>query len=120
MELMPGETLEDRVKNEGPLPVGEAVDKILDVIDGLIAAHNLGLIHRDVKPSNCFIDSDDRVKVGDFGLSKSVVTTDIELTRTGTFVGTPAYAAPEQIRGCLLYTSPSPRDATLSRMPSSA
>lgn len=99
MELMPGETLADRVKNEGPLPVGEAVDKILDVIDGLDAAHEMGLIHRDVKPSNCFVDSDDRVKIGDFGLSKSVIGTDIELTRTGTFMGTPAYAAPEQIRG---------------------
>lgn len=99
MELMPGETLADRVKNDGPLPVGEAVDKILDVIDGLDAAHSMGLIHRDVKPSNCFIDVDDRVKIGDFGLSKSVISTEVELTRTGTFMGTPAYAAPEQIRG---------------------
>ncbi len=99
MELMPGETLADRVKHDGPLPVGEAVDKILDVIDGLDAAHAMGLIHRDVKPSNCFIDTDDRVKIGDFGLSKSVISTDVELTRTGTFMGTPAYAAPEQIRG---------------------
>jgi len=102
MELMPGETLEDRVRNDGPLPVGEAVDKILDVIDGLDAAHQLGLIHRDVKPSNCFVDTDDRIKVGDFGLSKSVIATDVQLTRTGTFMGTPAYAAPEQIRGAKL------------------
>jgi hypothetical protein len=99
MELMPGETLDDRIKKDGPLPVGEAVDKILDVIDGLDAAHAMGLIHRDVKPSNCFIDVDERVKVGDFGLSKSVISNDVELTRTGTFMGTPAYAAPEQIRG---------------------
>ena len=102
MELMPGETLSDRVKQNGPLAVGEAVDKILDVIDGLIAAHDLGLIHRDVKPSNCFIDVDDRVKIGDFGLSKSVVNDDVNLTRTGTFMGTPAYASPEQIRGATL------------------
>lgn len=102
MELMPGETLSDRVKQNGPLPVGEAVDKILDVIDGLIAAHDLGLIHRDVKPSNCFIDVDDRVKIGDFGLSKSVTSDDVNLTRTGTFMGTPAYASPEQIRGATL------------------
>ena len=99
MELMPGETLDCRIKADGPLDVGEAVDKILDVIDGLDAAHQMGLIHRDVKPSNCFIGSDERVKVGDFGLSKSVISTDVELTRTGTFMGTPAYAAPEQIRG---------------------
>ena len=49
--------------------------KILDVVDGLREAHRLGLIHRDVKPSNCFLDGDGRVKIGDFGLSKSWSTT---------------------------------------------
>ncbi len=98
MELMPGRTLEDELTEQGHLPVGRAVDHILDVIDGLIAAHQLDVIHRDVKPSNCFLDTDGRVKVGDFGLSKSLVT-DVSLTRTGSFMGTPLYAAPEQIRG---------------------
>lgn len=98
MELMPGETLKDLLDREGPLPVERAVDSILDVIEGLEAAHLQGVIHRDVKPSNCFIDSDGRVKVGDFGLSKSLVS-DAELTRTGAFLGTPQFAAPEQVRG---------------------
>jgi hypothetical protein len=98
MELMPGQTLTDVISEEGPLPVSQAVDYVLDLIDGLEAAHTLGIIHRDVKPSNCFLDSDGRIKVGDFGLSKSLVT-DAGLTRTGTFIGTPLFAPPEQVRG---------------------
>ncbi|HWE36541.1 MAG TPA: protein kinase [Isosphaeraceae bacterium] len=97
MELMPGTTLTGLVKERGPLPIEEAVAKILDVIDGLRAAHRLGIVHRDVKPSNCFLDADGRVKVGDFGLSKSLAG-DANLTRTGAFLGTPLYASPEQIR----------------------
>ncbi|HEV3341314.1 MAG TPA: protein kinase, partial [Pirellulales bacterium] len=98
MELMPGRTLKDVLDEEGPLPVARAVDYILDAIDGLEAAHALGVIHRDVKPSNCFLDGDGRVKVGDFGLSKSLVS-EAELTRTGAFLGTPQFAAPEQVKG---------------------
>ncbi len=98
MELMPGKTLQDVLDSEKGIPYMRAVDHILDVIDGLAAAHRLNVIHRDVKPSNCFVHSDGRIKVGDFGLSKSLVT-DVQLTRTGTFMGTPSFAAPEQIRG---------------------
>ncbi|HET6882593.1 MAG TPA: protein kinase [Pirellulales bacterium] len=98
MELMPGRTLKDVLDEEGPLPVERAVDYMLDVIDGLEAAHALGVIHRDVKPSNCFLDGDGRVKIGDFGLSKSLVSA-AGLTQTGTFVGTPQFAAPEQVKG---------------------
>lgn len=98
MELMPGETLQGLVEQRGgPLPAPEAIAKILDVIEGLREAHALGVIHRDVKPSNCFLDADGRVKVGDFGLSKSL-DRDAGLTRTGSFVGTPLYASPEQIK----------------------
>jgi hypothetical protein len=97
MELMPGRTLLDLVREHGSLPVNRAVDHLLDVLDGLEAAHALGIIHRDVKPSNCFLDGDGRVKVGDFGLSKSLLG-DAALTRTGTFMGTPMFAAPEQVR----------------------
>jgi uncharacterized RDD family membrane protein YckC len=98
MELMPGRTLADVVREKGPLPVARAVDYVLDACEGLQAAHALGLVHRDVKPSNCFLDGDGRVKVGDFGLSKSLVA-ERDLTRSGTFLGTPEFAAPEQIRG---------------------
>src|SRR5437667_9361667 len=97
MELMPGRTLNDLVREQGPLSVEQALVKILDVIEGLQEAHRLGLVHRDVKPSNCFLEADSRVKVGDFGLSKSLAGVS-NLTKTGTFLGTPLFFAPEQIR----------------------
>ena len=99
MELMPGRTLKDLVDANGPLPVNDAIASILDALDGLAEAHRLGIIHRDVKPSNCFLTTDDRVKVGDFGLSKSLDTADQHITQTGTFLGTVLFASPEQIRG---------------------
>jgi len=107
MELMPGRTLKDLVDSRGPLPYPEAIRRILDVIDGLAEAHRLGVIHRDVKPSNCFLTDDNRIKVGDFGPSKSLLSTmDFsqdaaakQLTESGAFLGTVMYASPEQIRG---------------------
>jgi hypothetical protein len=98
MELMPGDTLKDLADRRGPLPPAEAIRLILDVIDGLREAHRLGVIHRDVKPSNCFLLPDGRVKVGDFGLSKSLAST-AQLTGSGAFLGTVLYASPEQIKG---------------------
>jgi len=97
MELMTGDTLQDLVERDGPMAVGDAVARIIDVVEGLREAHRLGLIHRDVKPSNCFLDGEGRVKVGDFGLSKVQVGS-ANLTRTGAFLGTPLYASPEQIK----------------------
>jgi len=100
MELVPGGTLEERVRRGGPLPVGEAVDAILQVIDGLEAAEAGGVLHRDVKAANCFMDREGTVKVGDFGLSISTsLRGDSNLTDGGTFLGTPAFSSPEQLRG---------------------
>lgn len=101
MELMPGKTLKELVDERGGLPIGETIARALDVIDGLAEAHRLGVIHRDVKPSNCFLTADDRVKVGDFGLSKSLSPSRDggHLTRSGAFLGTVLFASPEQIRG---------------------
>jgi len=99
MELVDGGTLQDRVKRNGPLPVGKAVDAIIDVISGLQAAQAKGILHRDVKPSNCFEDIDGSIKVGDFGLSiSSEASEDTELTSDGLFLGTPAFCSPEQLR----------------------
>ena len=100
MELVDGGTLQERVKRDGPLPVGKAVDAIIDVISGLQAAQAKGILHRDIKPSNCFEDADGTVKVGDFGLSiSSEAREEIDLTREGVFLGTPAFCSPEQLRG---------------------
>ena len=98
MELVPGRTLQDVVESDGPMPLERAVDAVLDIADGLEAAHRSGIVHRDVKPSNCFVDEDGGVKIGDFGLSKSLVLA-TDLTQTGSFLGTPLFAAPEQARG---------------------
>jgi hypothetical protein len=99
MELAPGGTLKDRVKKEGPFPPAEAVDAILQIIAGLDAASATGVLHRDVKPSNCFVDGEGRVKVGDFGLSISTLAhAERDVTTTGAFLGTPAFASPEQLR----------------------
>jgi len=100
MELVSGGTLQDRVTARGPLPIGEAVDAVLQIIAGLEAAQRIGILHRDVKPSNCFRDPGGTVKVGDFGLSISTtIRTEPALTATGAFLGTPAFCSPEQLRG---------------------
>ena len=98
MELMPGDTLKDLIDREGALPPARAIQLTLDVIEGLLEAHRLGVVHRDIKPSNCFLMPDGRVKIGDFGLSKSLGS-DAQLTQSGAFLGTILYASPEQIRG---------------------
>ena len=101
MEYVSGGTLQDRVRQHGPLPVAEAVDVILQVIAGLEAAGEKGVLHRDVKPSNCFVEADGTVKVGDFGLSISTLARrdQTTLTMAGSILGTPEYASPEQLRG---------------------
>jgi eukaryotic-like serine/threonine-protein kinase len=100
MELVAGGTLQDRVRERGPLPVAEAVDCVRQIIAGLEAAQRIGILHRDIKPSNCFRDADGTVKIGDFGLSISTtVRTEPTLTATGAFLGTPAFCSPEQLRG---------------------
>jgi eukaryotic-like serine/threonine-protein kinase len=100
MELVSGGTLQDRVRARGPLPIGEAVDAVLQMIEGLEAAQRLGILHRDIKPSNCYLGEDGTVKIGDFGLSISTaVRTEPALTATGAFLGTPAFSSPEQLRG---------------------
>jgi eukaryotic-like serine/threonine-protein kinase len=100
MELVAGGTLQDRVKDQGPLRIGEAVDCVLQIVEGLEAAQRIGILHRDIKPSNCYVGEDGTVKIGDFGLSISTtVRTEPSLTATGAFLGTPAFSSPEQLRG---------------------
>ena len=100
MELAPGGTLKDLLVDGTPLAPPAAVDAILQVIAGLEAAAALGILHRDIKPSNCFVDRDGRVLVGDFGLSIATLAREPGTSAgTGTIVGTPGFASPEQLRG---------------------
>ena len=109
MELVEGETLEARVRRDGPLPVSLALDVGEQVARALMAAEAHGLVHRDLKPSNLMIvptcgDSGDPaaaglvVKVIDFGLAKPTATTPDTLNEDGAgFSGTPGFASPEQL-----------------------
>jgi hypothetical protein len=98
MELVPGRTLEDVVRRDGPLPLARAVDVLQQAAEGLGAAHAAGFVHRDVKPSNLILRPDGGVKVTDFGLAKSLHA-DPAATHVGHLVGTPEFMSPEQCRG---------------------
>lgn len=102
MELLRGETLEERIAR-GPMPVSEAVDLFLKIIDGVAAVHEKGVIHRDLKPDNVFLteargELEGEPKVLDFGVSKLKEPGRSDLTHLGAVMGTPCYMAPEQIK----------------------
>ncbi len=98
MQLVAGETLEQRLLREKQLPLKEIVRIGLQAAQGLAAAHAQGLTHRDVKPGNILLEPPSgRVKLTDFGLAR--ITDDVKLTRTGFVTGTPLYMAPEQALG---------------------
>jgi alpha-tubulin suppressor-like RCC1 family protein/tRNA A-37 threonylcarbamoyl transferase component Bud32 len=98
MTHVAGRTLKQRIKQDGPLSPAHAEQILRDVGSALEAAHATGLVHRDVKPENIFIDSDGSALLADFGLARSM-TPDTALTMVGMALGTPAYMAPEQIDG---------------------
>jgi serine/threonine protein kinase len=99
MELVEGESVAARVRREGPLPVGLALEVVGQVARALAAAEAQGLVHRDLKPANLMLVNGPEllVKVIDFGLAKSAAdaASEADLTQGG-FVGTPAFASPEQ------------------------
>ncbi|WP_110051498.1 Stk1 family PASTA domain-containing Ser/Thr kinase [Nocardiopsis sp. L17-MgMaSL7] len=97
MEYVPGQTLRDLLKEHGRLAPKQALNFMASVLAALGAAHQAGMVHRDVKPENVLISKDGRVKVADFGLARAVEQSNQGLTRTGTLMGTAAYLAPEQI-----------------------
>jgi len=102
IELATGGTLRDELKRRGTLPVRDAVDAILGIIDGLEAAHDKGILHRDMKPTNCFVTGEGKAIVGDYGLSISQAVNAEHLTQSGVIMGTPAFSPPEQLRGLTL------------------
>lgn len=103
MEFVEGETLDKRVE-QGPLPPALAVEVLTQVLDGLGEAHNLGVVHRDLKPPNIILgkrrEGGERAKILDFGIArlsdKAQSPEKAKLTQVGVVVGTPAYLAPEQ------------------------
>jgi serine/threonine protein kinase len=99
MPLLQGESLEDRLRRQSPLPLAEVLRIGRETALGLAAAHERGVIHRDVKPANLWLEAPTRrVKILDFGLAR-LVEDDTGLTSSGAIVGTPSYMAPEQVEG---------------------
>jgi Tol biopolymer transport system component len=105
MELLVGQTLWERLA-EGPLPQRKALEIALAIAQGLAAAHEKGIVHRDVKPENIFLTVDGRVKILDFGLAKvagpqadGTKSPTVASTEPGTIMGTVGYMSPEQVRG---------------------
>ena len=101
MELVEGESVEARVRREGPLPVALALEVAAQVARALAAAEAQNLVHQDLKPANLMLANGPQltVKVIDFGLAKAVADAEEADLTQGGFVGTPAFASPEQCAG---------------------
>ncbi len=97
MELVEGETLASLLRKSGPLPLDHALDIAIQAAQGLYAAHQKGIIHRDISPQNILVTPDGTAKIADFGIARS--QTSGTLTGTGVFLGKPSYAAPEMLAG---------------------
>ncbi|MDH7512234.1 MAG: protein kinase [Clostridiales bacterium] len=97
MEYVPGEDLKRLIRKIGQMPVGRTISIAKQVCEGLIEAHNLGVVHRDLKPQNIMVDEGGNVRIMDFGIARSLMTKGI--TGAGVMIGTPEYMSPEQVEG---------------------
>lgn len=99
MEFLQGRELRDILNDEQKLPVSQVVDIVAQVAQGLAYAHEHGIIHRDVKPSNIMVGRDGHVKITDFGIAR--MASAAVRTQTGMVLGSPKYMSPEQVMGKL-------------------
>ncbi|KYF90515.1 hypothetical protein BE17_15725, partial [Sorangium cellulosum] len=101
LEYLDGADLKEVVRSAGPLPWEDAVLFLLQAADAIAEAHALGIVHRDIKPANLFLirrpNGAPCVKVLDFGISKQTAPDNVDLTRTGSMLGSPLYMSPEQM-----------------------
>ena len=95
LEFVPGQNLEQRLKQKGCLPIEDAVAIFVQIADGLRHLHANRILHRDIKPSNIFLTAENIAKLGDFGLLKQLAD-DVSITQTHQSLGTIEYSAPEQ------------------------
>jgi formylglycine-generating enzyme required for sulfatase activity len=95
MQFLPGGSLTDRIKREGPFSFEEAVVVVQQVAEALAYAHQKGFVHRDIKPTNILFDAQGEAVVSDFGLVKAAESSIVARSTVGGIVGTPAYIAPE-------------------------
>lgn len=97
MEYVEGKTLAEVIRDDGPIPPERVAAIGAQLADALAQAHQLGIIHRDIKPGNVMITAEGRAKISDFGIARH--DQDEQLTQIGMVTGTPAYFAPELARG---------------------
>jgi len=98
IEYIDGQSMQDVMDASKQLSVGDAMNVILACADALAHAHEMNLIHRDIKPDNILVTKKGVVKVADFGLAKALDDEDMSMTQSGTGLGTPLYMPPEQAR----------------------
>src|SRR4051794_13245247 len=96
-EHVDGETLKERIRRRGGLPIDEAIAYAIEIARALGCAHSRGIVHRDVKPQNVLIDEEGSAKVTDFGIARSLH--EEGLTADGRVLGTTDYVSPEQALG---------------------
>jgi serine/threonine protein kinase len=97
MEFIRGEELKSLIRKMGQLSADQAISIAKQVCDGLIEAHKLGVVHRDLKPQNIMIDREGDARIMDFGIARSLEGKGI--TGAGVMIGTPDYMSPEQVEG---------------------
>ena len=99
MEYFESRGIDEYLKERNFFEPKDALDILLQVANGMAAAHNQEVIHRDLKPSNILMEKNGLVKIVDFGIASASSNTDVTLTRTGSIIGTPAYLSPERAKG---------------------